>query len=96
MSSSFATPQTMACQAPLSMGFPRDEYWSGLPFLSPGYVPDPGIEHKSPALQADSSMLSYRGSHPQSSATPNLLSVSIDLPILDLSYKCNHTVDGLL
>ena len=44
----------VACQAPLSMGFPRKEYWSGLPFPSPGDLPDPGIEPGSPALQADS------------------------------------------
>ena len=44
---------TVACQAPLSMGFSRQEYWSGLPFPSPGHLPDPGIEPGSPALQAD-------------------------------------------
>ena len=47
------TPWTVACQAPRSMGFSRQEYWSGLPFLSPGYLPDLGIEW-SPALPADS------------------------------------------
>ena len=47
------TPWTVACQASLSMGFTRQEYWSGLPFLSPGDLPDPGIEPGSPALQAD-------------------------------------------
>ena len=47
-------PWTVACQAPLSMGFSRREYWSGLPFLSPEDLPDPGIEPRSPALQADS------------------------------------------
>ena len=41
---------TVACQAPLSMGFPRQEYWSGLPFPSPGDLPDPGIEPASAAL----------------------------------------------
>ena len=46
------TPWTVALQAPLSMGFPRQEYWSGLPFPSPGDLPDPGIEPGSPALQA--------------------------------------------
>ena len=45
-----ATPWTIACQAPLSMGFSRQEYWSGLPFPSPGDLPDPGIEPGSPAL----------------------------------------------
>ena len=44
---------TAAFQAPLSMGFSRQEYWSGLPFSSPGDLPDPGIEPGSPALQAD-------------------------------------------
>ena len=49
-----ATPGTIACQAPLSIGFSRQEYWSGLPFLSPGDLPDPGIEPGSSALQVDS------------------------------------------
>ena len=49
----FATPWTVPCQAPPSMGFSRQEYWSGLPFPSPGDLPDPGIEPRSPALQAD-------------------------------------------
>ena len=48
------TPWTVARQAPLSVGFSRQEYWSGLPFPSPGDLPDPGIEPGSPALQADS------------------------------------------
>ena len=54
MSDSFATPQTTVHQVPLFMGFPRQEYWSGLPFPPPGNLPDPGIEPRSPALQADS------------------------------------------
>ena len=45
------TPWTVAYQAPLSMGFSRQEYWSGLPFLCPGDLPDPGIEPGSPTLQ---------------------------------------------
>ena len=49
----FVTPWTVAHQAPPSMGFSRPEYWSGLPFPSPGDLPDPGIELRSPALQAD-------------------------------------------
>ena len=48
------TPWTVALQAPLSMEFSRQEYWSGLPFPSPGDLQDPGIESRSPALQADS------------------------------------------
>ena len=54
MPDSFATPWTIAYQAPLSIGFSRQEYCSGLPFPSPGDLPDPGIELGSPALQADS------------------------------------------
>ena len=50
----FATPGTVALQAPLSMEFSRQEYWSGLPFPSPGHLPDPWIEPRSPALQVDS------------------------------------------
>ena len=46
----FATPWTVACQAALSMGFSRQEYWSGLPFPTPGDLPDPGIEPPTPAL----------------------------------------------
>ena len=49
----FATPWTVAYQAFLSMGFSRQEYWSGLPFPSPGDLPDPGIEPGSPASGAD-------------------------------------------
>ena len=47
------TPWTVAYQAPLSMGFSRQEYWSGVPFPSPGDLPGPGIELGSPTLQAD-------------------------------------------
>ena len=66
----FVTPWTIAYQAPLSMGFSRQEYWSGfskqeywsgLPFPSPGDLPNPGIEPRSPALQADALPLSHQG-----------------------------------
>ena len=49
----FVTPSPIADQAPLSMGFSRQEYWSGMPFPSPGDLPGPGIEPGSPALQTD-------------------------------------------
>ena len=49
----FATPWTVAYQAPQSMGFSRQEYWSGLPFPSPGDLLDPRIKARSPALQTD-------------------------------------------
>ena len=50
----FATPWTIACQSPLSMRFPRQEYWSGLSFPSPGNLPNPWIKLESSALQGDS------------------------------------------
>ena len=55
-------PQTAACQAPLSMGFSRQEWWNGLSFPSPEDLPDPGIEPRSPALQAGSLSLELQGS----------------------------------
>ena len=58
----FATPWAIVCQAPLSMGFSRQEYWSGLPCPSPWDFPNPGIESGSPTLQADSLLLSHQGS----------------------------------
>ena len=54
LSNSFVTPGTVALQAPLSMGFSRQEYWSGLPCPSPGNLPDSEIKPMSPALQVDS------------------------------------------
>ena len=62
----FATPWTIAHQTPLSMGFSRQEYWSGLPYLPPGILPNPEIDPRSPAalvLQTDSLPLSHQG-HP--------------------------------
>jgi len=59
------TPWTIACQAPLSMGFSRQEYWSFFPRPPPGDLADPGVEPtspKSPALQVDSLPLSHKGS----------------------------------
>ena len=60
----FATPWTVAHQAPLSVGSSRQEYWSGLPFPPPGDLPDPVIEPRSLALQADS-LLSEPTGKPQ-------------------------------
>ena len=61
-------------QAPLSTGFPRQEYWSGLPFPSPGDLPNPEIKSRSPALQADSLLSEPPGK-------PNIL-------IVDVNYIC--------
>ena len=56
----FVTPWTVACQAPVSMEFSRQEYWSGLVFPSPGNLPNLGIEPVCPALQVGSLLLSNR------------------------------------
>ena len=55
-----ATLWTVACHAPPSLGFSRQEYWSGLPFTSPGDLPNPGTEPRSPALQVDSTVWATR------------------------------------
>ena len=59
----FATPWTVAYQALRSMGFSSQEYWSGLPFPSPGDLPNPGIEPRSPALQTDALPSEPLGKH---------------------------------
>ena len=61
MSNSLQLQWTVAYQAPPSMGFSRQECWSGLPFPSPGDLPDPGIEPRSPTLQADALLSEPRG-----------------------------------
>ena len=66
----FATLWTVAYQASLSMGFSRQEYWSGLPFPSPGDLPDPGIEPGSPALEADALTMSSANSESLTSSFP--------------------------
>ena len=101
-----ATPWTVACQAPLSMGFSRQEYWRGLPFPSPGNLPDPEIgptvPASSPALQADSLPLGPLGKHiyvlwlsPKSFGDKcriNFKALIISLGILRLSFveKCKY------
>ena len=60
---------TISCQAPLSLGFSRLEYWSGMPCSPPGDLPDSGIEPESPALQGYSLLLSHHGSPGSSLST---------------------------
>ena len=82
----FATPWTVALQAPLSIGFPREEYWSGLPFLSPGDLSDPGIE---PGL-LHCRQIPYHLSHqesPDDVIMPNNELFSKTLRLLCLSLK---------
>ena len=73
------TPWTVAHQAPLSMGFPRQDYWSGQPFLSPGDLPDPGIEPTSPGLQADSLPSEPPGKHYREAYKPSYFDPAIML-----------------
>ena len=68
------------------MGFPRQEYWSGLPFPSPGNLPDPGIEPMSPELQMDSLPLSHQGSPDPLLAPVKFTVSSLLLPNCDRSY----------
>ena len=78
----FATPWTVAYQAPPSMGFSRQECWSGLPFPSPGDLPHPGIQPRSPALQADALPSEPPGkpkpSYKQAKKKKNHMIISID------------------
>ena len=74
----FATPWTVVYQAPLSMEFSRQEYWSGLPFPSPGGLPNWGSKPRSPALQADS-VLSECENHCRERFMPNGTSVTVSL-----------------
>ena len=75
----FVAPLTVACQDPLSMGFPRQEYWSGLPFPSPGHLPDPRIKPTSPALEGEffttNATWDARGTPKQHVSNPKRLSV---------------------
>ena len=71
--------------APLSVEFSRHEYWSGLPFPPPGYLPDPGIEPESPALQADSFL-----NEPQES--PRNKHKGMELIFICLPFICTHTL----
>ena len=76
----FVTLWTVACQAPLSMEFPRQEYWSGLPFPSSGDLPNPGVEPRSRASQDDSSPLSHQ----------ERWRVSNIFPLENLDESCFH------
>ena len=75
------TPWTVASQAPLSMEFSRQEYWSGLTFSSPGDLPNPGIEPRSPALQADS-LQSEPPRKPNKLLTDSLMYFSVYISVL--------------
>ena len=78
MSDSFMTPWTVACQSPLSMGFPRQEYWSGLPFPSPGDLPNPEIQPVFPAL-AGRSLITEPPGKPHSGVRPVTFKATVGL-----------------
>ena len=82
----FATPWTVAYRAPQSMEFSRQEYWSGLPFPSPGDLPNPGIEPGSPALQADALL-----SEPPLRGHKNNLPLQLLLPLTTFSLVLRNT-----
>ena len=82
----FATPWTVAHQAPPSMGFSRQEYLNGLPFPSSGDLPDPGVEPRSPALQADPLTSKLLG---KPSKVGIILNMSIHLHKCPQKYKLN-------
>ena len=73
----FAIPWTVACQALLSIGYSRQEYWSGLSFPSPEDLPDPGIESRSPALQADSLATELQGKLDNFRAENNIFALKL-------------------
>ena len=71
--SDYSNPMDLARQAPLSMGFSRQEYWRGLPFPCPGDLPNPGTEARSLALQADSLLTELPGNFHKYSHTSQIL-----------------------
>ena len=88
MVDSFVTPWTVARQAPLSMGFPRQEYWSALPFPSPGDLRDPEIEPASPTVwQVDSLPLSHLGNPAETRFGLLLTVLDAGLRSLNLIFK---------
>ena len=89
----FATPWTIAYQAPLSMEFSREEYWSGLPFPSQGELPDPGIECRSPALQAEALPSEPPGKPDSDEYQPcTLLSIFVSTLLLNLQNKLKSKI----
>ena len=78
-------PRTVACQIPLTMGFPRQEYSSELPFPSPGDLPNPGTESGCPALRADS-LLSELPGKPCKASKPQLKKKKVNLTVSFRKY----------
>ena len=91
----FESPWTIACQAPLSMGFPRQEYWSGLVFPTSGDLPDPGIKPASPAASAALAGEFFTaeplGKLTNYTSYSNSLNISVQLPFL--SSRCKMRIE---
>ena len=83
-----ATPWTIAPQTPLSMGFSRQEYWSGLPSLSPGDLPNPGTEPRSPVLLAVSLPTELQGK-PHGYYVSKHLLIMVRIAGRKLNFKCH-------
>ena len=79
------TPCTVDHKAPLSMGFPTQEHWSGLPFTSARHLPNPGIEHTSPILQVDSLLSEIQGNPLTNGQTVD----NTHYPLIDNSLSIN-------
>ena len=90
MSDSFATPRTIACQAPLSMEFSRQEYGSRLPFSSPGDLPDPGIKPASPALAGQFFTVEPPGKSYGVMKYSNKLIVAMDAQLYEYNKKLSN------
>ena len=94
MSSSFVTLRTVAHQAPLSLGFPRQEYWSGLPLPAPGDLPDPEIEPVPPALAGG--FFFFNNKPPEKSLIKDSVQFSsVTQSCLTLRNPMNHSTPGL-
>ena len=85
----FVTLWTLVCLDPLSMGFPRQEYWSGYPFPSPGDLPNPGFEPRSPALQ-EYSLLSEPPGKPKNTGMGSLLFLQRIIPTQKSNWGLLH------
>ena len=88
----FVTPWVITCQAPLSMGFSRQEHWSGFPFPSPGDLPNPRIKPGSPTLQADSLPAEPLGKHKECQTISKMNSTN---QIMLGNFLVNYVMCGL-
>ena len=95
----FATPGIAACQAPLSMEFSRQKYWSGLPCPPPGDLPNPGVKPRSPTMQADSLPSEPAGKPMNNGVSSTVVCVSLDafhtIVINCVDSDCNFLINDV-